>query len=129
MVSDRPRLRLESNGRRGPACHDDVGLEAHQLLREGSHPINVRAGPSKVDPHVASVGPAQARKRLRERRDASLRNGLDFVVIHEHADAPHALALLRARHERPRRRAAESSDEVRDAGLLDGRRGRSRQGW
>ena len=32
---------------------------------------------------------------------------------HEHADAPHPLALLRARRERPRRRrAAEQRDEL-----------------
>jgi hypothetical protein len=32
---------------------------------------------------------------------------------HQHADAPHAVALLRARQERPcRRRTAKSSDEV-----------------
>jgi len=36
---DRDRLRrpLEGNGRRGRACnHDDVGLQADQLLRERS---------------------------------------------------------------------------------------------
>jgi len=32
---------------------------------------------------------------------------------HQHADPPHALALLRARRERPRdRRAAEQRDEL-----------------
>jgi hypothetical protein len=41
---------------------------------------------------------------------------LRFRIIlgcrHQHADAPHALALLRARRERPRsRRAAEQRDE------------------
>jgi hypothetical protein len=30
----------------------------------------------------------------------------------DHPDAPHLLALLRARRERPRRRAAEQRDEV-----------------
>jgi hypothetical protein len=48
---------------------------------------------------------------LRERRDASLHHGIVFVARHEHADAPYAVALLRARRERPRRRAAESSDD------------------
>jgi hypothetical protein len=36
---------------------------------------------------------------------------LVFAERHQHADAPHAVALLRARRERPRHRAAESSDE------------------
>jgi hypothetical protein len=31
---------------------------------------------------------------------------------HQHADAPHALGLLRARRERPRGRAPEQRDEV-----------------
>jgi hypothetical protein len=35
-----------------------------------------------------------------------------FVVRHEHADAPYGLALLRARRERPRRRAAEERDRL-----------------
>src|SRR5215471_4229395 len=38
---DRPRLPLESSGRRGPVRQDDVGLQADQLLRERSYPIGV----------------------------------------------------------------------------------------
>ena len=50
---------------------------------------------------------------LQERPDA----GLTFRIVRgcgqEHADAPHALGLLRARRERPRRRrAAEQRDEL-----------------
>jgi hypothetical protein len=41
--------------------------------------------------------------------------GLSFRVVrghvHEHADAPHAFALLRPRRERPSRRAADERDE------------------
>jgi hypothetical protein len=33
---------------------------------------------------------------LRERKDVSLRHGIVFVSRHEHANAPHAVALLRA---------------------------------
>jgi hypothetical protein len=47
---------------------------------------------------------------LRERRHASLRLGLVFVERHEHADAPHTVALLRTCRERPR--AAKESDEL-----------------
>src|SRR6516164_7934023 len=36
---DRPRLPLNGSGHRGPKGHDDVGLQADQLLRERSHPI------------------------------------------------------------------------------------------
>jgi hypothetical protein len=80
-------------------------LQADQLLRERSHPIDVSAAPTRVHPHVAANGPTQARKRLSEPRDASLGPGIVFLVRHEHADPPHAAALLRLRHERPRRRA------------------------
>src|SRR5262249_28112799 len=82
------------------------------LLRERPHPIDVSATPPKVDPHVAAIGPTQARKRLRERKEAMPLLGIGFVARHEHADPPHPPALLRARRKRPcRRRAAESSDE------------------
>jgi hypothetical protein len=49
---------------------------------------------------------------LRERRDATLWLRIIFVERHEHADAAHAVALLRARRERPRRRTAEERDEL-----------------
>jgi hypothetical protein len=102
---------LDGSGRNGPECQDDLGLQADQLLRELSYPIDVIARPADVDPHVAAIGPTQARKRLSERRDERLRHRIVFVVWHEHADAPHPVALLRPRRERPRRRAVESSDE------------------
>jgi hypothetical protein len=47
----------------------------------------------KVHPYAA-IGPTRARKRLCERREATLLLGIVFVERHEHADAPHALALL-----------------------------------
>jgi hypothetical protein len=106
-------LLLDGNGRCGPACHDNVGLKADQLLRERSYPIVVTAGPTNVHPHVAAIGPPQVGKRLRERRDARLRRGIVLVARQEHADAPYAIALLRPRRERPsRRRAAQKGDEL-----------------
>ena len=105
------RVSRWTSGRRGRACHNDVGLRADQLLGERSYPINVIAEPAKVHPHVAAIGPTEIRKRLSERRDASLPQGIVFVVPHEHADAPHAVALLRPCRERPRRRAAKERDE------------------
>jgi hypothetical protein len=88
-------------------------LQADQLLRERSYPVGVSAAPPKVDPHVAAIGPTQVCKRLREGKDARLHRGIVFVGVHEYGDAPYAVALLRARRERPHRyRAAKSSDEV-----------------
>jgi hypothetical protein len=95
---------LDGSGRRGPICQDDVGLQTDQLLRERSCPVDVTAAPTKVYPHVAANGPTQVRKRLRERRNVSLPH-IVFVARHEHADAPHTAFLLRARRQRPRRRA------------------------
>src|SRR5262249_2954863 len=106
------RLPLKGNGRGGRACNEDVGLLAGQLLRERSYPIDVIAVPTKIRPHVAGIGPTQVRKRLSERSDASLRHGIVFVGPHEHAAAPDAVALLRPRRVRPRRRASKPRDEL-----------------
>jgi len=46
-------------------------------------------------------GPAQWLQPLKKRRIAPLRDGIVCCERHEHADAPHARALLRARRERP----------------------------
>jgi hypothetical protein len=47
---------------------------------------------------------------------ARCETGLKYRIArgcgHQHADAPHALGLLRARRERPRRRSAKSNDEL-----------------
>src|SRR6516162_7449036 len=54
---DRLRLPLKGSGCRDRSCQNDVGLQADQLLLESSCPIDVTAGPPKVDPHVAAIGP------------------------------------------------------------------------
>ena len=82
------------------------------LPRERPYLIGVSAPPMKVHTHVAAIGPTQVRKRLRERGEASLRLGIIFVVRHEHADASHPLARLRARCDRPNRGAPEPRDEI-----------------
>jgi hypothetical protein len=86
-------------------------LRADQFLRERSCPIGVIAEPTRVHPHIAAIGPTQARQRLRERRVATLLLGIVFVARHEHADAPHAFALLGMTRDRPCRRAPEPRDE------------------
>ena len=64
--------------------------------------------------NVASLGPTQLLQRLAEYPLEGLSVRIAFGGgTGEHADAPHALALLRARRERPRRRrAAEQRDEL-----------------
>ena len=49
---------------------------------------------------------------MQERREARLSFRIVGGEVHEHADAPHALALLRPRRKRPRGRAAEQDDEI-----------------
>jgi hypothetical protein len=81
-------------------------MNSRRRIYAPSHPIGVIAAPTKVHPNVAAIDPTQAGKRLRERGEATLLVGIVFVARHEHADAPHAVALLRPRHHRPRRRAS-----------------------
>jgi hypothetical protein len=108
---DNPRLPLDGNGRQGRVCHHDVWLQADTPART---PVSdwCQPPPMKVHTHVAAIGPTQVRKRLRERGEASLRLGIIFVVRHEHADASHPLARLRARCDRPNRGAPEPRDEI-----------------
>ena len=61
---------------------------------------------------MRAIGPTQARKGLREHGDPSLIYGIVFVAHHEHADAPDAVALLRARRHWPRSRTPEPRDEL-----------------
>ena len=106
------RLQQRPHGR-GAMGQDDVRRERGQFRRVSANVGGIGRGPAGVDPHVAADGPAQLRQPLQERPDA----GLKFRIVRgcgqEHADAPHPLALLRARRERPRRRrAAEQRDEL-----------------
>src|SRR5262249_323618 len=57
---DRPRLPLETSGRPGPACQDDVGLRTDQLLRGRSYSVDVITVPPKVHPLRPSVQPKPA---------------------------------------------------------------------
>ena len=93
-----------------PCGQDDVRRERDQFRRVSANAVGIACGPASIDPHIAAVGPAQLLQPLQERRDAGLRFRIVRGCGHEHADAPHPLALLRARRERPtqppRRRAA-----------------------
>jgi hypothetical protein len=53
-----------------------------------------------------SPGPTQLPQFLQQCCNPSLRYRTILILRHEHANAPHALALLRACLNRPRRRAA-----------------------
>src|SRR5262249_53393546 len=72
--------------------------------------VSARA-PANVDPRVAAADPAQFLQPLPEGRHESPAIRVVLGQIEQHADASHALALLRARRVRPRRRADERRDE------------------
>ena len=91
---------------------DHVGLQADQLFREHPHPVEIAGSPTNIHPHVAAIGPAQVCKGLSERGELSLPHGIVFVARHEHADAPYAVALLRARRKRPRSYREASAREL-----------------
>src|SRR5262249_12017723 len=63
--------------------------------------LQIAPSPAIVDRHVAADHPAQPSQRLQKRRIARL--GLRIVrrQVHEKADAPHPLSLLRPRDDRP----------------------------
>src|SRR4029077_9228837 len=73
----------------------------------------IARGPAGVDPHVAAVGPAQLLQHLHKRSEADLSVRVGSRRAKEHPDAPHTLALLRARGVRHRnRRAGKPRDEL-----------------
>jgi hypothetical protein len=80
-------------------------------VRKRSYLIGVKAAPPNVNTHVAAIGPTEARKRLNERRDASLPKAIVFVEPLEHSDTPHALRLLRVPRQWPSHRAAKARNE------------------
>src|SRR5215510_12348149 len=98
---------------RAPSSQDDVRRERDQFRRVSAKEFGIARAPTILDPDVAADGPTQLLQALQERRVASLSFRIVRAQVHEHADAPHPLALLRMRRERPsRRRAAEQRDEL-----------------
>jgi hypothetical protein len=65
--------------------------------------VGLARAPAGIDLDVTAVGPAQFQQALLEHREANLPLRIVRGDTHEHANAPHPLALLRARRERPRR--------------------------
>jgi hypothetical protein len=62
--------------------------------------VAIAGPPTNLEAQVAAVAPARLLQPIDERHQA----GLSFPIIrgqvHQHADAPHPLGLLRARRER-----------------------------
>src|SRR5215467_4116566 len=77
----------------------------------GADACGVSSTPSIIDTDAAAVVPAQLLQRLAESLEIVLLLNI-FGERIEHADAPHALTLLCARHKRPRGCRAEKRDEL-----------------
>src|SRR5262245_40359842 len=96
--------------------YDHVRRERRQLCCVPANFIGFGRGPARVDLHVAADAPAGLLETLQERAEA----GLKFPIVRsrgqENANEARLLALLRARRERPRRRATEHPHEVAPAG-------------
>src|SRR6202043_3891286 len=72
----------------------------------------VACRPAVIDPHVASVDPSRLLQLLQECCNAALPDQIIRGKWDVHANAPHALWLLRTRTKRPRSRCApEERDE------------------
>src|SRR5262249_32782240 len=100
--------------RRRAASQDDVGCERSQFRRVSAKVVGLAGGPVRLDTQVATVHPPQLLQALQEGGVALLDVWIVWAPApREHADAPHPLALLGLRRERPsRRRAAEKRDEL-----------------
>jgi hypothetical protein len=102
----------------GPYGHaadgqDRIRRERNQFRRLSANGSGLAAGRAIVDLQVSANRPAQLLEALLEHHVSRLCLRIARREWHEHADAPQAIELLRARGERPRRcRAPEKRDEI-----------------
>src|SRR5262249_9271231 len=97
---------------RSRSRQDHIRGERNQFGRISAKAVSVTLTPADVDEHVTADRPARLLHALNERNKAGLSFRVVGAGVHEHAEAPHALALLRARRQRPHRCAAEQRDEL-----------------
>jgi hypothetical protein len=112
---DRYSLRiLQQRAHRGGAeGQHDVWPQRDQLRRVAADVTLGRSCEADLDPRVAAVGPPRLLQCHHEGADQCPCMRIVFDERYENPDAPHAVALLRPRHARPRpRRAAEQGDEL-----------------
>src|SRR5205823_3615348 len=89
-----------------------IGLQADQLFRECLNSACIGIAPPIINSNIAAILPAQLLKALLKCGDTRTNIGIAFGDRHQHAHAANSFRLLRARRERPRRRAAEQRDEL-----------------
>src|SRR5262249_35681774 len=96
----------------GAACQDDVRSERNQSRSLFYSLVGVVLGPAGLDPYIPANTPAQFLQALLERCQSILTFRVLGSPVHEDADPPHAIWLLRTGRERTSRRAAEQRDEL-----------------
>src|SRR5262249_3173856 len=102
---------LQYSCSRAPARYNDVWCKRGQFGRCASNGARIASTPASVDLQVTALDPAETLQPRPKCCEPGLGLGIVGSSGGEHADPPHTLALLRARRERPRRRAAEQRDE------------------
>src|SRR5262249_45727697 len=107
---DRHRGRCRFGGKRSGSIRDDHSrLEADQISQKTRQPIISPFGPALLDRDVAPVDKASLAQALAKRSHYVIKGRRRCVA--KKADDRHR-RLLRLRHERPRRRAANQRDEL-----------------
>jgi hypothetical protein len=94
------------------ADNDNFRFQSHEFHRIGAYARGVGTAPAIVEADVAAVAPTELFKRLPQRRLVRLCVRIALGERTKHADAPHALALLRPRRERQGCRRAEQRYEL-----------------
>src|SRR5262249_24948423 len=91
---------------------DNFRRQCDQFRRVSAYVLGFAAAPTGVDPYIAADDPTRLHECLLEGSDPSLKVRIVRSGRQQHADAPHALALLGVRRERPHGRTANERDEV-----------------
>jgi hypothetical protein len=93
---------LQRRHAQGTAGQNYVRRERHQFRRVFAFAVGIILAPASIDPNILVNSPAQFLEALVERRNSVLTFRIVRSPVHEQADAPHAIGLLRARCKRPR---------------------------
>jgi hypothetical protein len=89
-----------------------VGHQPDQLRRIDARERGVAGIPANIDAEILAFGPPRLLQGLEERGHIRLRRRFGRDAVHQHSHTAHRTGLLRARHERQCRRAAEKPYEL-----------------
>src|SRR5262249_49505370 len=91
---------------------DQVWLQHDEVLGKSLRGLSAERRPAIVDLNVVALRPPELLECLPESCQISLSFEVVIGIRHQPANPPHPARLLRARRERPRRRAAEKRDDL-----------------